>query len=171
MKRLLLLTVVIALGIVFLGGSQWHQYKLNRSLSVTADTLRTGETGFDGDSTVDSINYYLGPTYGYKSLKAQIIVSAAGSDYGTGSGNSFEDDSGKIWIYSNFEGQVTLIDSAVKADLPCSLYTWLADDVGDTVLGEDIFVKVWVYDSTHDTLTTAVPGELRYRTHINVLLK
>lgn len=166
MKRIVGL-LLLGVCLFMMGAGEYRTYNDDRQIVINTDT--TSATG--GDSTRYDSTFYVGPTYGFKSLKARLILNKGASQHGTGSGNSGEDDSGWVWLYSHFDGVLTLLDSVVKADIPCTLITWLADDVGDSVLGDGLAIKWEIYDSIGDTLGVNLIGKNNYSLHYKILLK
>ncbi|MHC4622000.1 MAG: hypothetical protein ACYTEQ_30030 [Planctomycetota bacterium] len=67
-----------------------------------------------------------------------------------GAGN---DDSCILWLYSNWQGTRTLIDSQVCAAFPCSLDVSVLDTtgLGSGTLKGDLDMRYWIKDSLSDT--------------------
>jgi len=62
-------------------------------------------------------------------------------------------DSGYLWLYTTFDNQFFLLDSAVRNALPCTLY-YAAKPGTDTLYKEDLTLVYRVTDTASDTTMT-----------------
>lgn len=66
-------------------------------------------------------------------------------------------DSGLLWLYATSAGERHLLDSSIKASLPCSLRVSHPDAAGsDTLFKEGLVIDAYVTDSTSDTTMSAI---------------
>jgi len=94
------------------------------------------------------------------SIRGRFILEASDST-GLGIGLS---DSGYIWLnYLTTYGDSTLVDSAFRAALPCTLSVSVADAIGNNVVFGDKLTLSWrVSDTSSDTSALTIPFDITY---------
>jgi len=113
--------------------------------------------------TTASDSFPIANVEGQRSLHASVLIDPNPAGAADGVGN---DDSGYIWLYGmflndRFADTWKLLDSHRTDGLPTTLTVRLADDVGDTLLEDQIWLKWNIYDSCTDANDT-LPYTLRY---------
>jgi hypothetical protein len=96
----------------------------------------------------DSIDTYIGNTYGYRTMHAKFMLSKEQSAY-AGLGNS---DSAWIHLYGVMGTDLYLIARDSNNALPCSLLVTLHSNVGDTIIRPGLMVRTKVTDTCTDTV-------------------
>ena len=97
--------------------------------------------------SVDTANINIGLTYGFNSMQAKFYLSEE-QHAESGLGNS---DSAWIILIGILAGDEYEIARDSANALPCSLITYIADDVGDTLLKPELLLRVIWTDSLTDT--------------------
>lgn len=143
MKTKIILSVLLCVSFMLLAAGEYRRYGDTKQITVVTDSA--------GDSTYASGNFGVGMVYGFNTLHGRVIMENAKPNP-AGLGNA---DSAWLWLYTYMiNGDLILVDSAVKNALPCTLTTVVHSNVGDTLLRSYLQIAYAVYDSLGDTLAT-----------------
>lgn len=141
-------------------GTQFY-LQTTGALAFHADTLDTTHTqaaGAGGAQSrfIEDDYIMVGQIDGYSTLQGWVWLGDALKPAAVDAGCMTNDDSARIWVYTSRDNRgKNLIDSGLCAVIPCSLDVEVPYTTGDTLLEQDLWIRIWRDDSCTQSTTPA----------------
>lgn len=125
------------------------------ALGFHADTLDTTHTQLNVTSRmIGNDTVHVGNVAGFATLQGKIVLfDCAVTPENATTGCLGNDDSARIWLYTDRAGELFLVDSGLYASPPCTLNVEVPRVTGDTLLEHDLYIRYWWDDSCTDVTT------------------